>query len=96
MAHLSTEEKNRAKTRIAHVRRMLGGGQEEGGLARTLAVALTPDNREHRAKIKAYLQTSPLFAPRYNIPLHSERELALHRLRAIQSGVGALSVKDFR
>ena len=88
-------ERERAKARIAQVRRMLGAGME-ADLSRALALALTPDNREHRAKIKAFLSKSPLFVPRYNIPLAAERELALHRLRAIQRGVGALSVKDFR
>ncbi|QDZ23997.1 acyl-coenzyme A oxidase [Chloropicon primus] len=88
-------EKDRAKRRIAEVRKMLGADQEQA-LSQALAVALTPDNREHREKIKRYLESSSLFSPRYNIPLASERELALHRLRAIQNGVGALSVKDFR
>ena len=72
---------------------MLNEGDDD--LTRSLALALTPDNREHRQRIKTFLQSSPLFAPRYDIPLASERELALHRLRAVCK-MGALSVKDFR
>lgn len=83
----------RAKRRLNEVRRMLNEGDDD--LTRSLALALTPDNREHRQRIKTFLQSSPLFAPRYDIPLASERELALHRLRAVCK-MGVLSVKDFR
>uniref|UniRef100_A0A7S2Z2G9 Acyl-coenzyme A oxidase n=3 Tax=Eukaryota TaxID=2759 RepID=A0A7S2Z2G9_9CHLO len=85
----------RAKRRIEEVRRLLGGGSHGQSLQQELAVALTPDNREHRQKIKEFLQSSDLFLPKYDLPLSSERELALHRLRAV-CAMGALSVKDFR
>ena len=49
---------------------MLNEGDDD--LTRSLALALTPDNREHRQRIKTFLQSSPLFAPRYDIPLASE------------------------
>mmetsp|Transcript_7004 Transcript_7004/g.12856 ORF Transcript_7004/g.12856 Transcript_7004/m.12856 type:complete len:628 (+) Transcript_7004:217-2100(+) len=83
-----------AKRRIQEVRRMLGASEEDS-LVRELALTLTPDNREHRERIRTFLSSSDLFLPRYNIPLASERELALHRLRAVCKA-GALSVKDFR
>mmetsp|Transcript_15157 Transcript_15157/g.38526 ORF Transcript_15157/g.38526 Transcript_15157/m.38526 type:complete len:628 (-) Transcript_15157:135-2018(-) len=71
------------------------GSSDADGVARALAEAITPDHREHRRKIKDFLTRSELFHARYNIPLASERELALHRLRAV-CRTGALSVKDFR
>ena len=95
----------RAKTRVIAVTRQLSApkvtaapaayGGDEGGVSAALAVVLTPDNREHRERLRAFMASSDLFLPRYNMPLASERELALHRLRAI-CRVGALSVKDFR
>jgi acyl-CoA oxidase len=96
---LSDIDKERAKRRIQEVRRLLDGGREgereKDAFLKELTLALTPDNREQRKRIRDFLSGSDMFVPRYNIPLASERELALHRLRAV-CRMGALSVKDFR
>jgi acyl-CoA oxidase len=96
---ISDIDKERAKRRIQEVRRLLDGGREgereKDEFLKELTLALTPDNREQRKRIRDFLSGSDMFVPRYNIPLASERELALHRLRAV-CRMGALSVKDFR
>ena len=96
---LSDMEKERAKRRIQEVRRLLEGGRDgerrQDEFLKELSLALTPDNREQRKRIRDFLSSSDMFIPRYNIPLAAERELALHRLRSV-CRLGALSVKDFR
>ncbi|KAJ1658655.1 hypothetical protein IWQ61_002143 [Dispira simplex] len=56
---------------------------------------LEPDNRENRQRCKQFiLDNYDLFAPRYDVPLAVERDLAFRRLQAIGRG-GFISVFDF-
>lgn len=52
------------------------------------------DNHDMRKKMRTFLGNSSM-TPRYNIPLHEERDLALSRLKAI-CDAGFISVLDFR
>lgn len=58
-------------------------------------VLLEPDNRENRSRFRQHMvKNAALFAPRFNIPLEKERELAFQRLRGIGQA-RLLSVLDF-
>ncbi|KAJ1977684.1 hypothetical protein H4R35_002202 [Dimargaris xerosporica] len=60
-----------------------------------LNAVLEPDNRENRQRLKQFMANrADLFAPRYDVPLAEERELAFQRLRAIGCG-GYISLLDF-
>ncbi|RKP36806.1 hypothetical protein BJ085DRAFT_30011 [Dimargaris cristalligena] len=60
-----------------------------------LGQLLEPDNRENRQKLKRFiLDNYDLFAPRYDVTLEEERDLAFKRLQAVGQG-GFISVLDF-
>ncbi|KAJ1927399.1 hypothetical protein IWQ60_002949 [Tieghemiomyces parasiticus] len=60
-----------------------------------LNAVLEPDNRENRRRLKQFMVDHyELYAPRYDIPLAEERDLAFRRLRAIGQA-GFISVLDF-
>lgn len=67
---------------------MLSGAEHE-----TVNALLEPDNRENRRALRS-LFGHPIFAPRFNLSLSEERELALQRLKKLGSA-GILSVFDF-
>ncbi len=54
---------------------------------------LDHDNHEMRKKFRQFV-SDPVMVPRYNIPLHEERDVALQRLQRICDG-GFISVLDF-
>jgi acyl-CoA oxidase len=56
---------------------------------------LDPDNRDNRERLKRFfIENLDLYTPRYDIPLHEERELAYTRLKRIGEA-GFISVLDF-
>ncbi|XP_013413582.1 acyl-coenzyme A oxidase 2, peroxisomal [Lingula anatina] len=55
---------------------------------------LDHDNHDMRKKFREYLCNDPDIIPRYNIPLHEEREQALKKLKRI-CDLGFISVLDF-
>src|SRR5690348_7078643 len=55
---------------------------------------LDHDNFDMRDRMRQLLSNDPLFFPRYYIPLHEERALALQRLQKI-CDAQLFSVKDF-
>lgn len=59
-----------------------------------MTALLDHDNHEMRAKFREFM-SDPVMMPRYNIPLHEEREIALARLQRI-CDAGFISVLDFR
>ncbi|CAO3658103.1 unnamed protein product [Umbelopsis vinacea] len=56
--------------------------------------ALQHDNHENRDSMADFMAKDPLYIPRYNIPLATERELALNRLVKLAKN-GFFSVFDF-
>ena len=58
-----------------------------------LNALLEPDNREKRQAFKKFL-ADPVFIPRFDVSLRSEREIALERLKKIAEA-GFISVFDF-
>ncbi|KAK7065415.1 acyl-Coenzyme A oxidase [Halocaridina rubra] len=59
-----------------------------------MTALLDHDNHEMRAKFREFM-SDPVMLPRYNIPLHEERDVALARLQRI-CDAGFISVLDFR
>nr|CAB3219772.1 acyl-coenzyme A oxidase 3, peroxisomal [Phallusia mammillata] len=55
---------------------------------------LDHDNHDMRIKFREFV-SDPVMTPKYNIPLHEERDVALKRLKRICDG-GFISVLDFR
>lgn len=59
-----------------------------------MTALLDHDNHEMRAKFREFM-SDPVMVPRYNIPLHEERDVALARLQRICDNK-FISVLDFR
>ncbi|RXG64068.1 putative acyl-coenzyme A oxidase 3.2, peroxisomal [Armadillidium vulgare] len=59
----------------------------------SLTDLLDNDNLEMRGKFRNFI-SEDIMTPRYNIPLHEERDVALERLKRI-CDAGFISVKDF-
>lgn len=61
---------------------------------KAMTALLDHDNHEMRAQFREFM-SDPVMQPRYNIPLHEERDVALARLQRICDN-GFISVLDFR
>lgn len=59
-----------------------------------MTALLDHDNHDMRKEFRQFV-SDPVMVPRYNIPLHEERDVALWRLKRICDG-GFISVLDFR
>jgi acyl-CoA oxidase len=55
---------------------------------------LQHDNHENRDKMADFMAKDPLYIPRYNVPLSTEREVALQRLTKLAKN-RFFSVFDF-
>ncbi|RHY73781.1 hypothetical protein DYB38_010075 [Aphanomyces astaci] len=60
----------------------------------TVSRLLDHDNHDTRAKLRELFK-DPIYRPKYNVPLHEERELAYKRLKKLCER-NIISVKDFR